>query len=162
MSKKIIDLEKLAKILSCKNNLTYVAFQTNKADLRTNYYADLVVTGQKQATTSLYGTYQAANEKLPQIGDLMIVKNADNQMVALIRNIKVTVCKYKDVSEEMAELEGEDDKSLKSWRQNHFTFLRNETIKYKLPLFTIDDLVVFEQFELIATPNKIINLNVKE
>ncbi|MGN0403445.1 MAG: ASCH domain-containing protein [Acetatifactor sp.] len=59
----------------------------------------------------------------------------------------VRILPYKDITFDIAKLEGEDD-TLESWRNNHEVFFREEgkELGYE---FTEDMEVIFEEFEVV-------------
>ncbi|GAF41995.1 hypothetical protein JCM14202_3993 [Agrilactobacillus composti DSM 18527 = JCM 14202] len=74
--------------------------------------ADLVLSGQKTATTSNYILYGLTNEPLPKVGDLSIILNGSQLPVCVIETTKVYKTTFAQVSAEHARKEGEGDLSL--------------------------------------------------
>jgi uncharacterized protein YhfF len=110
--------------------------------------AQLVINGQKQATTSALALLELDKEPLPQIGDYSIVLNADEKPLAIIKTTKVDILPFNKVTAEYAEKEGEGDKSLSYWREGHNAFFTREYKRYGLE-FNEDAPVVCEEFECI-------------
>lgn len=112
-----------------------------------NDLLNLVLQGKKRATSSSLLGYQIAGETPPKEGDLSVITDWDGVPRCVIRTKKVWKIPYRDVSFELARLEGEDD-SLASWRRNHERFFRKEgeTLGYE---FTESMIVVFEEFEVV-------------
>jgi len=110
--------------------------------------AKLVKQGIKRATTGLHYSYEVEGDKLPEVGEISIVLNWDNEAQCIIQTKKVSITPFNEVSEEFARREGEGDKSLKYWQDEHRNFfirgLKEESID-----FSEDMLVVCEEFELI-------------
>jgi uncharacterized protein YhfF len=79
----------------------------------------LVLAGVKTATASLLWEYQDAEEPIPAKGDLSIVLDGAGEPRALIRTTAVEVVPFGEVTEEHAYLEGEDDRTLATWREQH-------------------------------------------
>ncbi|QRV02036.1 ASCH domain-containing protein [Arcanobacterium phocisimile] len=77
----------------------------------------LAVHGDKTATSSYAPAYDAANEQYPQVGDLAILLDGDANPVALIRNRQVDLIPFNEISEDVAQAEGEGD--LEHWREEH-------------------------------------------
>ncbi len=108
---------------------------------------DLVLAGTKTATAELVGSYQDAGEPLPAVGDLSIVLDGTGVPRALLRTTTVDVVPFASVTAEHARLEGEGDRTLVSWREEHERYWRRN-----LPAGTefSDDLaVVCERFKLL-------------
>jgi uncharacterized protein YhfF len=81
--------------------------------------AELVLTGQKRATTSLPVEFTSLNEPLPSVGDLSIILRGDGFPVAIIERTQVTTVPFDAVDSVFASIEGEGDGSLNYWREVH-------------------------------------------
>ena len=110
--------------------------------------AELVLQGIKTATCSAYDLYQIEREPLPQAGDYSIILKANEEAVCIIQTRKVYVTPFHEVSEEHAFKEGEDDRSLESWRRVHASFLTKE-LACVHKVFDETAKVVCEEFEVI-------------
>ncbi len=112
-----------------------------------NYLPDLVLKGQKRATSSALIGYELDGEDIPAVGDMSVITDWDGKPRCVIRTINVRVLPYKDITFEIARLEGEDD-TLDSWRSNHERFFCEEgkELGYE---FSEDMGVVFEEFEVV-------------
>jgi uncharacterized protein YhfF len=110
--------------------------------------ADLVVAGIKSATASLAQAYEIDNEPVPQPGDLSVILDGDDQPVCIIETTEVRQSRFGDVDAQFAWDEGEDDRSLASWREGHIRFFTRACQEYGC---TVDDdlLVVLERFRLV-------------
>lgn len=84
----------------------------------------LVLDGTKTATSSSLAELEAGGEPVPRPGDISILVDAEGHPRALIRTTRVDVAAFRDVTEEFAALEGEDDRTLMSWRQEHERYFR--------------------------------------
>ncbi len=114
----------------------------------TDLLAKLVLEGTKTATCSAYDFYLNENAPLPLIGKFNIILNSLNEPVCITKTFKVSVEKFKDVSEEHARKEGEGDISLEYWRTVHEQFFKNE-LKEIHKEFSDEILVVCEEFECV-------------
>lgn len=103
----------------------------------------LVRDGPKRATASLRSDYDGG-EPMPRIGDLGIILDGHGQPLCVIRTTGVEVRRFGDVDAEFAWTEGEDDRSLESWRAAHVRFFAAEGRP-----FGEDTEVVLERFELL-------------
>ena len=63
---------------------------------------------------------------MPQAGDLQIVTDWDGNPTSIIEITEITECKFSEVTEPFAELEGEGDKSLDWWRKVHWDYFSKE------------------------------------
>jgi uncharacterized protein YhfF len=89
-----------------------------------NELLELVLAGTKTATASLVVEYDEAGEQLPRKGDLSILLDGEGDPRALIRTTRVETVPFDQVSAEHAWAEGEDDRSLETWREQHERFWR--------------------------------------
>ncbi|WOS95841.1 ASCH domain-containing protein [Nosocomiicoccus massiliensis] len=110
--------------------------------------AQLVVDGIKTATCSGRVFYEIENEPLPTTEDYSIILNSENQPVAIIKTVEVTITPMNEVSEEFAIAEGEGDRTYQYWWDEHEKFFKKElnAIGHE---FSEDMLLVCERFELI-------------
>lgn len=69
--------------------------------------AQLVISGVKTATCSGYVFYGLENVPLPTAGDYFIILNQEEQPVAFIKTVDVTLVPMNEVSEEFAIAEGD-------------------------------------------------------
>lgn len=107
----------------------------------------LVLDGVKTATASARWDYDSENEPLPRPGDLSIVLDGAGEPRALIRTTAVEVVPFDEVDAEHARLEGEQDRTLESWREIHERFFREHASHDQG--FTHDMPVVLERFEVV-------------
>ena len=107
--------------------------------------AELVLNGIKTATASAYPLYEQEQEPLPKAGDYSVILNTKGEAVCIIRTTKVYVVPFREVSADHAFREGEDDRSLESWRELHRDFFTREMNDEGLS-FDEDMPVVCEEF----------------
>ena len=107
--------------------------------------AELVPNGIKTATASAYPLYEQEQEPLPKAGDYSVILNTKGGAVCIIRTAKVYVVPFREVSADHAFREGEDDRSLESWREVHRDFFTREMNAGGLT-FDEDMPVVCEEF----------------
>ena len=81
--------------------------------------ADLVLCGEKTATSSAYELYKLENEPLPQAGSFDVILDSQEKAVCIVEITKVSVLPFNEVSADHAFKEGEGDKSLAYWQQVH-------------------------------------------
>ena len=109
---------------------------------------EIVLRGEKTATTSLYCLYEIENESLPKVGELGIVIDFDENAKCIIKTNKVSILPFSEVSAEFAYKEGEGDKSLEYWREEHINFF-NRILEELNMNFSDDMLVVCVEFEVV-------------
>ena len=108
----------------------------------------LVIEGRKRVTADLISEFEARGEKIPEVGGYSVILDGGCKPAAVIRTTKVKVAPFLEVPAEFAFEEGEDDRTLDSWRREHRKyfgrFLRARGLK-----FDEKTLFVMESFELI-------------
>ncbi|MGN0711603.1 MAG: ASCH domain-containing protein [Anaerovoracaceae bacterium] len=114
-----------------------------------DYLLKLVLEGRKRATSSSLEAYRIEGTEPPKEGDLSVITYWDGTPGCVIKTTKVRILPYKDITFDMAALEGEDE-TLESWQKNHIAFFTAEG-KQMGYLFSEDMQVVFEEFEVIET-----------
>lgn len=107
----------------------------------------LVLEGTKTATASALWDYEAEGVPLPEPGALGIVLDGSGMPRALLETTGVRVEAFDQVDEEHAFLEGEGDRSLASWREEHQRFFTEHAghdrgFRHDMP-------VVLERFRVV-------------
>ena len=118
-------------------------FDDNQADA--DALADMVLSGQKQATAGLEWLNEHEGHATPTAGDLSLLTRFDGTPVAVIETREVIVCPFIAVSAEFAAAEGEGDLSLAHWRKVHWDFFTRVCASIKRPP-TLQMPVVCENF----------------
>ena len=104
----------------------------------------LVLIGEKRATTSLYNEYIKNKEPLPKIHQRSIILHEDNTDACLIEIENVIITEFKNITGGLAFIEGEGDKSLEYYRNEHYKIFKNID-----PNFSDESKVVVEIFRVI-------------
>ena len=110
--------------------------------------AGLVLDGIKTATASAYIAFQSENEPLPKVGDHSVILYDNGAAACIIRDVKVSIVPFDEVSERHAYLEGEGDRSLAYWRMVHEEFFTPDYEDAGMP-FDRHGLIVLEEFEVV-------------
>ncbi len=116
-----------------------------------NYLLDLVLKGKKRATSSAYEGYEE-DEEMPKVGELSVITDWDGNPRCVIKTTNIIILPYKDITFDLAKLEGEDD-NLDSWRKNHEHFFKEEGLELGYE-FNENMKVIFEEFEVVEIINK--------
>lgn len=107
----------------------------------------LVLAGQKTATTSSYLAYANVGEALPKVGDLSIVTDWSGRPACVIENTQVVTLPFNQMTFDLCRLEGEDE-NLASWQENH-----RQAFTHSGPeegyVFSEEMPVVFEVFRVV-------------
>lgn len=100
---------------------------------------DLVLKGLKTATTCPYD-----EDDIPVIGKRTIIKFDNEKDACVVETKKFIVTEFKNITSELAYLEGEDDRTLSSWRKVHMDYFTSFDKS-----FNENSLVIFEIFEMV-------------
>jgi uncharacterized protein YhfF len=84
--------------------------------------ADLVLRGLKTATASLLWEYQADGDPLPQVGEYSVILDGAGVPVCIIQTTEIEIKPFNQVDAQFAYDEGEGDRSLATWREDHWSF----------------------------------------
>ena len=82
-----------------------------------DYLFDLVAANRKHGTCCLYYN----DQDLSKVGDINIIYNSNNQEIK-IKITNVRKCRFCDIDEQWAKIEGEGDLSLNHWQKVHREF----------------------------------------
>lgn len=115
-----------------------------------NALLDLVLKGQKRATTSLLKAYEWEGIPAPTAGNLSIITDFAGNPRCVIETQVVTILPYKDMTYEICSREGEDD-TLASWQAGHEKFFQADCAENG-ETFSPDMEVVFEDFAVVYAP----------
>ena len=108
---------------------------------------ELVLAGVKTGTASSVWDYEAADERMPEAGDLSIIHDGAGAPRAVIRTTDVRIVPFHEVDEEHARSEGEGDRTLRAWRDIHERYWREHSENPRG--FAPDMPVLCERFELV-------------
>ncbi len=86
----------------------------------------LIKDGRKRAGTSLLCAIEADDESIPEVGQIDIVVDHQNEPALVTRTTQVHLVPFAEVTAEYAAIEGEGDGSLAYWRNAHWAFFTRE------------------------------------
>lgn len=130
-----------------KKSTPVEAWALGYSDQEANKLAQLVNKGIKTATTSSLEGYQ--EQEIPQVGEYSIILDAKEQPVCVIKDVKVEVVPYNQITADYAYQEGEGDRSFDHWKKVHDEFFEREFREVLNKKFSQDALMVCEIFEKI-------------
>ncbi|SDQ05631.1 Uncharacterized protein YhfF [Streptococcus equinus] len=112
-----------------------------------NSLLDLVLKGQKRATSSSLAAFELGGETMPKEGELSVITDWDGNPRCVVRTKKLHILPYEEITYDLAKLEGEDE-TLYSWKRSHERFFtrEGEMLGYH---FSPQMSVVFEEFEVV-------------
>jgi len=108
---------------------------------------DLVLAGIKTGTASYVWEYEADGEPLPVAGGFDVVLDGSETPRAVIETVSIEVVPFDQVTADHARAEGEDDRTLESWRRIHREFFEAH-IDVDRP-FSDDMPMVCERFRVV-------------
>jgi uncharacterized protein YhfF len=111
----------------------------------------LVLHGPKRATATLLLEFETKGEPLPVVGGHSVVLDGGGRPRCVVRTTEVQVVPFAEVDEAFAFDEGEDDRTLASWREGHRRYFGRVCARLGRP-FAEDLPVVLERFELVWAP----------
>lgn len=111
----------------------------------------LVTHGPKRATASLVEEFAEEDEPLPRIGSHWIACNGSGSPAVIIRSTELRIGIFDSVDAAFAYDEGEDDRSLESWRLEHRRYWERTRAAVGRE-FTAAHEVVFERFSVVWPP----------
>ncbi|MFD4422049.1 ASCH domain-containing protein [Agromyces sp. NPDC058484] len=107
----------------------------------------LVLDGTKRATASLVVEFELDGQPLPRIGSHWIACDSAGRPRAILRSVELRIGTFASVDEQFAFDEGEDDRSLATWRENHSRYWQRVSAGLGFE-WTEDHEIVFERFEV--------------
>lgn len=110
--------------------------------------AELVLMGQKTATSSAFDLYAVGDEPLPKENEMSVILDSKENAICIIETTKVEVIPFKEVSENHAYKEGEGDRTLAYWQKLHENLFSKWLHEVGLH-FSQDSLVVLEEFRVV-------------
>lgn len=108
----------------------------------------LVLAGTKTATCSALWEWEAEGEELPTVGSKTITLDETNQPICIFETTEVILQPFNQVDAQFAYDEGEDDRTLETWRREHWKYFSRvlPTIG-KAPSLTM--MLVCERFQVV-------------
>ena len=112
---------------------------------------ELVISGRKRATATLVKEFAADGVPLPRVGSHWIACDSSGAPRVVLRSTELRVGPFTSVDAAFAYDEGEDDRSLESWRENHARYWRRAAAAIGIE-WTEQHEVVFERFSVVWPP----------
>jgi uncharacterized protein YhfF len=108
----------------------------------------LVLRGSKRATAMLVLEHEVGGDPMPVEGGHSVVLDGAGRPRCVIRTTEVRVVPFRDVDPAFAHDEGEGDRTLASWRENHRSYFGRACDRLGRT-FAEDLPVVLERFDLV-------------
>ncbi len=103
-----------------------------------DYLVELVLSGKKKATTSLYDS-----NDIPISNEESALMFSNGSIACITKTSRVVVTEFKNITWDLAKLEGENN-SLEEWRSEHIKFFKSIDSD-----FNENTKVVFEIFDVL-------------
>lgn len=110
--------------------------------------AGLVLSGKKTATASLLETNRLEPEKAPIDDGYSVVTDFEGEPMCIIQTTQIDHLPFEDVDAAFAFDEGEDDRTLQSWRDGHRAYFTKEAARLGFD-FDENSIVCCERFRLL-------------
>ncbi|GAA1823723.1 ASCH domain-containing protein [Agromyces salentinus] len=114
----------------------------------TDELLDLVVAGTKRATAGLVAEFEAEAQPLPRVGSHWIACDSTGRPRAILRSTELRIAVLDEVDESFAYDEGEDDRTLSSWRDGHTRYWMRSAARLGFE-WTPEHEIVLERFAVV-------------
>ncbi|ROR36524.1 uncharacterized protein YhfF [Curtobacterium sp. JUb34] len=111
----------------------------------------IVLSGGKRATAELVSEFAHRGDPLPRIGSHWIACDSSGTPRIIIRSTALRVGRFDSADAAFAAAEGEDDRSLESWRREHRRYWER-TCAARGAVWSDRDEIVFEYFSVVWPP----------
>lgn len=128
-------------------NTSYTSWYFDDNEKSANELVELVLNGEKKGTSSLNKLYESGEEK-PKVNDYSIITNFYGEAKCIIKTMEIKKLPFDEVTEEMAYLEGEGNKTLDYWKRVHRNCFNGYSSSVQ-KTFNDKDLVIYEYFEVV-------------
>ena len=103
-----------------------------------DYLVELVLSGKKRATTSLYDS-----NDVPVINEESALTFSNGSIACITKTSRVVITEFKNITWDLAKLEGENN-SFDEWKKEHIEFFKSIDNN-----FNENNKVIFEAFEVL-------------
>lgn len=111
-----------------------------------------VTHGAKRATSELATEFAANGDQLPRIGSHWIACDSTGVPRIIMRSVEFRLGRFNSTDESFAWDEGEDDRTLASWKSQHAKYW-TRTCEARGTIWAEDDEIVFERFRVVWPPD---------
>lgn len=142
---------------SCQNKLNpppadgfYRVRRVGASEVAVNSILPLVLSGEKQQTTTTPRLYEGKRGETPVEGGYSVMVDWSGKPVAVLKTTQVWTKKYSEVTEDDSKLEGKPVRPLDAWQRVHVDFF-NRTLAPYNEGWRADMPVTFERFQIVCT-----------
>lgn len=126
------------EIVHNMNDVVDLFLPTWKFGIDNDKLVNLVLSGKKTATTSLFDI-----DDIPCSSEKSIILFSDDSKACIVETEKVVITEFKNITQDLALLEGEND-NLEEWRETHRSYFSSVSDS-----FNDNTKVIFEIFKVI-------------
>ncbi|EDX87675.1 conserved hypothetical protein [Synechococcus sp. PCC 7335] len=131
-----------------KIDRSYLIDQFGDSPALTNELTGLVLNRVKTATCSALWEWEAEQSPLPKVGSKTVILDSAQNPACIVETTEIIVCPFNQVDRKFAYDEGEDNRSLESWRREHWKYFSRVLPKIgKTPTPTMP--LVCERFQVL-------------
>ncbi len=127
---------------------TYEAEQFGDSAEMADDLLALILEGRKRATSSHTPEYRDDGDPFPQIGSHWVSCDGRGEPRAIRRIVELRVAPFMAVDAQFAYDEGEDNRTLESWRREHRRFF-DRTCAARGTTFSENDELILERFAVV-------------
>lgn len=127
---------------------------------------ELFLNGLKWAGSSIKKAYfdptvTDLKEPLPKVGDVWLIQDLDQVVRVIARTVEVEEFAFADVSERLAQAEGEGDKTIAYWKDAHRDFFEHYLRELEIKELDSEMMIAeyFEVFRLDETSEEIVKVS---
>lgn len=107
--------------------------------------------GKKRATAELVTEFAHRGEALPRVGAHWVACDGRGAPALVLRTVELRIATFREVDADFAFDEGEDDRSLRSWREQHRVYWER-TCAARGAVWSESDEIVLERFRVVWPP----------
>lgn len=108
--------------------------------------------GAKRATAELVAEFAQRGDPLPRVGAHWVACDGRGAPVLVLRTTELRIATFREVDADFAFDEGEDDRSLRSWREEHRRYWER-TCAARGAVWSETDEIVLERFRVVWPPD---------
>lgn len=113
---------------------------------------ELVLSGRKRATAELAEEFAARGDDLPRVGSHWVACDSTGAPRAVLRSTELRLATFEQVDAAFAFDEGEDDRSLESWRVEHERYWVRGCAA-RGAVWSPEQEIVLERFDVVWPPS---------
>lgn len=131
----------------------YTAWRFGDSPALADELGFLVRDGIKTATCSLLWEYEFDGDPLPEVGQFSVILDGRDEPLCIIETTEISLRPYDQVDAAFAYDEGEDDRTLESWREGHWRYFTRSCRRIGRDITPAMPLIC-ERFRLVHSPYK--------